>query len=128
MLAIFFHEVSTLRATGEPHGDGCTAFAFDVMLDDGRAEQAAAGAGIVFQHVVENAGGGRGHGDVAVMRIALFPKGLMVGLAHFLGGQRIGHLDHNLPSAMRAEALFAGVLIFDFEGVPIGAHDVDAHA
>ena len=42
--------------------------------------------------------------------------------------ERIGHDDDHLALAMRAEALLAGVLVFDFEGVPVGAMDLNSHA
>ena len=42
--------------------------------------------------------------------------------------ERIGHDDDHLAFAMGAEALLAGVLVFDFERVPIGAIDLNSHA
>ena len=45
-------------------------------------------------------------------------------LAH---GERIGNLDDDLAFAVWAQAFLPGVLIFDFEDVPVGTFDLNSH-
>lgn len=42
--------------------------------------------------------------------------------------ERVGDDDNHLAFAMRAEAFLAGVLVFDFELMPVGAFDLNSHA
>ena len=42
--------------------------------------------------------------------------------------ERIGHDDDHLAFAMGAKAFLAGVLVFDFERMPVGAFDLNSHA
>ena len=42
-------------------------------------------------------------------------------------GKRIGYLDNYLAFAMRAKALLASVLIFDFERMPVGTFALNSH-
>jgi hypothetical protein len=42
-------------------------------------------------------------------------------------GKRIGYLDNYLALAMRAKALLASVLIFDFERMPVGTFALNSH-
>lgn len=131
MLAVFFHIVTTLRAAGEPHRYRGTASALDVVPNNRGAKQAAARAGVVLEYIVEHAGrrawrgGGR---DRAVVCVALFAKSLMIGVAHLLRGESVRNLDYDLSGAMRAEALFACILVLDLEVVPVRTLDADAHA
>ena len=70
----------------------------------------------------------RPRGFVMVGRLTL-PQRLFLELFVFLKrSQRIRHLNDDLPLAMWAKALLAGVLVFDFELMPVRAHDVDSHA
>jgi hypothetical protein len=39
----------------------------------------------------------------------------------------VGHLDDYLAFAVRAKALLASVLIFDFECMPVGTFDLNSH-
>src|SRR5437868_4011952 len=41
--------------------------------------------------------------------------------------ERIGYLDNYLAFAMRAKALLASVLIFDFERMPVGTFALNSH-
>src|SRR5690606_26148579 len=52
---------------------------------------------------------------------------LAVGVFHAGRVKGIGHEYDNLALAMRAEAPFAGVLVFDFKYMPVGALNLDAH-
>ena len=42
-------------------------------------------------------------------------------------GERIGYLDNDLAFAVRAKALLASVLIFDFERMPVGTFALNSH-
>ena len=42
-------------------------------------------------------------------------------------GERIGNEDNHLAFAMRAKALLAGVLVFDFKDVSVGTFDANSH-
>ena len=48
-------------------------------------------------------------------------------VARLRRGERIGNLDKHLAFAMRAEALLASVLIFDFKDVSVGTFDANSH-
>jgi hypothetical protein len=47
--------------------------------------------------------------------------------AGFAHGKRIGNLHDDLAFAMRAQAFFPGVLIFNFEDVPVGTFNLNSH-
>ena len=59
-------------------------------------------------------------------RLPLTRRLLLKILILFERRQRIRHLDDDLPLAMRAQALLAGVLVFDFEFMPVRADDLDS--
>lgn len=129
-----FYVLAAVGAAGEPHGDTFAAFAFDVVTDDGRTQEAAAGArgGTEFVRVVEHrpgvgrrAGGRRGCvllGRLPVADGVLFENFVLV--EEPIG---IGHNDDDLAFAVGAEAFLAGVLVFDFELMPVGAFDLNSH-
>lgn len=119
------------RASCVPHRHVLAALAFDVVADDARAEEAAAGAAAracwLFGWIVEHVRIARR--GVASMTRSLpaldrFTLQCFAGFAH---GERIGNLHDHLALAMRAQAFLPGVLVFDFEDVSVGTFNLNSH-
>jgi hypothetical protein len=64
---------------------------------------------------------------VMLRRLPTFNRLALQNLCRLCRGERIGNLDEHLAFAMRAEALLASVLIFDFEYVSVGTFDLNSH-
>lgn len=48
-------------------------------------------------------------------------------IARRIGSKRIGYLDNHLAFAVWAKAFLASVLVFNFEGMPVGTFDLNSH-
>jgi hypothetical protein len=57
----------------------------------------------------------------------LVNNSLTISAIGFLSRQRVGHLDNDLPLALRTEALFTGVLVLHAEDMPMRAFDFNSH-
>ena len=127
----------TRRAARVPHRHMLAALALDVVPDHARAQEAAAGAaagsrgliGWVVEHVRTTVGCSA---RAAVWRMMLSSLATLDRLAlQHVGGvtsrECVGHLHQDLAFAMWAEALLAGVLIFNFEDMSVGTFDLNSH-
>ena len=88
------------------------------------------GRGDLVRRIVEHVRAARTIEIVRLVMLSGLPPldGLALqDIARLGSRQRIGNLDKHLAFAMRAEALLASVLIFDFEDVSVGTFDLNSH-